>query len=73
MIVETPTQPLLVHSIVSIYRDVLSSICIPFSLGTPDPSVAAASNVVPLIVKTLTGSFDLTVVTALPKLLKNMV
>jgi len=45
---------------------VVHSYFIPFSLATLAPTVSAASNVVPLMVKTFTGSLDLTVVTALP-------
>ena len=40
---------------------------LPFSCAAPLPSRAAGSNDVPRTVKTLTLSFDLTVVTALPK------
>ena len=46
---------------------------LPFSCEAPLPSRAAGSNDVPRTVKTLTLSFDLIVVTALPKKVLSLV
>ena len=64
------------HSINSIiYVNVIFNLHnqdVPFSCAAPPPSRGAGSNEVPRTVKTFTLSFDLIVVTALPKNVHNI-